>query len=205
MIPRALRSRYAEPWRHYHTLAHIEAMEVHLHDAIEAGAGITDIPACRAFIWWHDAIYEPEARPHRNEMRSAQLCEAEMTASGYEPATIRRAVAMIEATARHLPPAATIAPDAPLMLDIDLSIMGASRGAYEQYARAIRCEYGHVAEPAYREGRARILRGFVARPAIYLTDWGLRRWEVAARGNLAWEIDALTTSGARDKTGIAPG
>ena len=191
-IPPALRSRYDEPWRHYHTMAHVDAMERHLRDALAAGETVHDLPACQAFIWWHDAIYEPEASPGHNERRSAELCRAEMSASGYEAATIARVVAMIEATARHVLPEAATAPDAPLMLDIDLSILGASPAAYERYAQAIRREYAHVAEGPYREGRARILRSFLARPALYLTDWARGRWDGPARTNLAWEVAVLT-------------
>jgi len=193
-IPPALRSRYGEPWRHYHTLAHIEAMERHLRDALDAGVAIGDLPACRAFIWWHDAIYEPEASSGHNELRSAELCRAEMDAIGCDMATIERTAAMIEATARHVPPDPTIAPDAPLMLDIDLSVLGASADTYDRYAHAIRREYRHVADQTYREARARILRGFLDRPALYLTNWARARWEEQARANLAREIAALTGS-----------
>ena len=190
-IPQTLRCRYAEPWRHYHTMVHVDAMEEQLGDALAAKVKVDDLLACRAFIWWHDAIYEPEAPHGRNEARSAELCHAEMTASGADPATIARAVAMIEATARHMPPFTAIAPDAPLMLDIDLSILGASPEAYARYADAIRHEYRHVAEPAYREGRVRILQGFLARPVIFLTDWASRRWDAQARINLAGEVALL--------------
>lgn len=192
VIPETLRARYDEPWRRYHSMAHINAMEGHLRDALAAGVTVHDLPACQAFIWWHDAIYEPEASPGHNERRSAELCRAEMSVSGYDAGTIQRAVAMIEATARHTPPEAAAAPDAPLMLDIDLSILGAPPTAYEHYAEAIRREYVHVAEDAYREGRARILRSFLDRPALYLTGWARGQWDGPARTNLAWEIAALT-------------
>jgi predicted metal-dependent HD superfamily phosphohydrolase len=184
VIPQALRSRYAEPWRHYHTIAHIDAMEGHLRDAIAAGVDVHDLPACRSFIWWHDAIYEPEAPHGSNETRSAELCRSEMAATGEDPKVIAQAVAMIEATARHVPPARDVAPDAPLMLDIDLSVLGAPRGSYRDYAEAIRREYAHVADAPYREGRANILQGFLARPDIYLTDWARNRWDAAARAIL---------------------
>ena len=193
MIPAGLRSRYEEPWRHYHTVAHIEAMERHLDAAIEDGVAVHDPVSCRAFIWWHDAIYEPEAAHGRNETRSAELCRAEM-ATGHDPAVIERTVAMIEATARHVPPPPEIAPDAPLMLDIDLSILGATPDAYRAYADAIGREYAHVATAAYCTARARILRGFLDRPALYLNDWARDRWEAAARANLAAEIVALTAA-----------
>ncbi|MES2043938.1 MAG: hypothetical protein V4475_08660 [Pseudomonadota bacterium] len=201
MIPPALRSRYAEPWRFYHTLAHIEAMEEHLLAATDAGVAVCNAPACHAFIWWHDAIYDPEAAPGHNEMRSAELCRAEMSGVGADLNVIAQAAAMIEATARHIAPPAEIAPDAPLMLDIDLSILGAARDAYRAYADAIRREYAHVADAAYSEGRARVLRGFLDRPDLYLTGWARDRWDANARDNLAWEIGLLTG----DRPPITPG
>lgn len=166
-------------------------MEGHLRDAVAAGVAVHDLAACRAFIWWHDAIYEPEASPGHNETRSAELCRADMITSGYPAATIERTVTMIEATARHTPPDPATAPDAALMLDIDLSILGALPEIYENYAHAIRCEYRHVAHETYRPARARILRGFLDRPALYLTDWARDRWEAMARANLTSEIAAL--------------
>ncbi len=60
---------YAAPERHYHNLAHIEAM-LELH----AQRTRTHCPirqAVEAAIWFHDAVYD--TRRHDNEERSAQL------------------------------------------------------------------------------------------------------------------------------------
>ncbi len=185
----ALRSRYDEPWRHYHVWAHPQAMLRHLDRAIADGVAVTDPIAAAGFILWHDAIYDPQAPHGRNEMLSAELCRAEMSAIA-GPVAVARACAAIEATIRHQVPDQDC-PDAALLLDIDLSILGADAEAFSAYDRAIRAEYVDVAEPDYRAGRAAVLRRFLDRERLYLTDWGFARWEQAARANLAATIDRL--------------
>ena len=58
---------YAAPGRHYHGLAHIEAL---LGLAQQHAAAIADRDAVEAAIRFHDAIYD--ARRKDNEERSAQ-------------------------------------------------------------------------------------------------------------------------------------
>lgn len=185
----ALRSRYDEPWRHYHVWAHPHAMLRHLDRAIADGVELVDPAAAAGFVLWHDAIYDPQAPHGRNELLSAALCRAEMAAIA-DALSVARTCTAIEATIRHLPPDDDC-PDAALLLDIDLSILGADEATFAAYDRAIRAEYAHVAEPGYRAGRAAILRRFLDRDRLYLTDWGVDRWEKAARANLAAAISRL--------------
>jgi len=184
-----LKARYDEPWRHYHVWAHPQAMLRHLDRAIADGVDMADPIAAVGFILWHDAIYDPQGPHGRNETMSAALCRVEMaTIAG--PASVARACAAIEATIRHLQPEGDC-PDAALLLDIDLSILGADDAAFAAYDDAIRAEYAHVGEADYRAGRAAILRRFLDRDRLYLTDWGYDRWEGRARANLAATIRNL--------------
>ena len=185
----ALRSRYDEPWRHYHVWAHPQAMLRHLERAIADGVELADPVAAAGFVLWHDAIYDPQAPHGRNELLSAELCRTEMAAIA-DPVPVARACTAIEATIRHLLPKGDC-PDAALLLDIDLSILGADEATFAVYDQAIRAEYAHVAEPDYCAGRAAILRRFLDRDRLYLTDWGADRWEKAARANLAAAIARL--------------
>jgi predicted metal-dependent HD superfamily phosphohydrolase len=186
----ALEQRYCEPWRHYHAWHHPQAMLAHLDRAIRDGVTLADPTACAGFILWHDAIYDPQAAHGRNEQLSAELCAAAMGAIA-EPLAVARACAAILATIGHKPPSAEDSPDAPLLLDIDLSILGQSAAVFDTYDSQIRREYAHVEEMRYRPARAAVLRTFLARERLFLTDWGHRQWEHRARGNLTAAIARL--------------
>ncbi len=185
----ALRSRYDEPWRQYHVWAHVEAMLRHLAAAQADGVALADPDAAVGFVLWHDAVYDPQAGGGRNERLSAELCRAEMDGLA-DAVSVDRAVRAIEATISHRLPDGDC-PDSAILLDIDLSILGANATGFDGYDAAIRREYAHVAEGDYRTGRAAILRQFLARETLYLTDWARQRWEGRARINLARAVDRL--------------
>ena len=126
----------------------------------------------------------------RNERLSAELCAAEMSRSATPEATAR-AIAATLATIGHVLPSPEDCPDAALLLDIDLSILGQPTPAFDRYDAQIREEYAHVEESIYRPARAGILRTFLTRERLYLTDWGFAQWEQPARANLAAAIERL--------------
>jgi predicted metal-dependent HD superfamily phosphohydrolase len=124
---------------------------------------------------------------------SAQLLEQE-AAEHLSPHDIGFAAAIIRATATHTVPEGLPAQDArdlALFLDIDLSILGAPEPVYDQYEQDIRAEYAFVPADAYRAGRGAILKGFLSRPRLYLTDIAHAEWDAAARANLARALRAL--------------
>ena len=184
-----LSALYRKPGRHYHGLAHIEAL---LSLAGEYRGDLADPEAVEAAIWFHDAIYD--SRRSDNEARSAALAAEKLTAHA-EPERLSRIVAMIEATATHALPdlgdeAATS--DAAFFLDMDLSILGAPQGAFDSYEAAVRREYAWVDDKAWRSGRAGVLRKFLARPHIFHTEAFRQRYEPQARKNIARSIAALS-------------
>lgn len=183
----AVRARYHEPWRHYHDWSHPIAMIRHLTAAELSGVPIEDPVAAVGFILWHDAIYDPQATHGRNERLSAALCRATFAAA---PSSVDRAVAAIEATIDHRLPSGP-ANDIALLLDVDLAILGAADPEFDAYDAQIAAEYGHVPADAYRTGRAAILRRFLERDRLYLTDWAADRWERRARANLTRAIAKL--------------
>jgi predicted metal-dependent HD superfamily phosphohydrolase len=79
------------------------------------------------------------------------------------------------------------------MNDIDLAIFGQPADRFAEYERQIRLEYEWVDEAVYREKRAEILRGFLDRPRIYLTDYFHQRLDQQARANLSELIRLLTS------------
>ncbi len=183
-----LAALYRQPGRHYHGLAHIQALLALLQ---EHRADLADPQAVEAAVWFHDAIYD--SRRSDNEARSAALATDKLS-SRVEAARLSRIVAMIEATATPaLPGLGSEAADrdAAHFLDMDLSILGAPKSAFDSYEAAVRREYAWVDDKAWRSGRAAVLRKFLARPRIFHTEAFRERFEAQARKNIARSIAAL--------------
>ncbi|MDX8493327.1 hypothetical protein RFN29_17305 [Mesorhizobium sp. VK22B] len=183
-----LATLYQAEDRHYHSLAHIEAM---LALAAHYGDLFHDPEAVEAAIWFHDAIYDSRAKD--NEAKSAALAEKKL-AGRTDTERLGRIVAMINATASHqLPPLEDeqAASDTALFLDIDLAILGAEPDAFDAYEKSVRREYGWVEEPMWRAGRAAVLKSFLARPHIYHTAEFRQRFEAQAKRNLERSLAAL--------------
>lgn len=176
---------YSEPPRYYHTLTHIEAC---LNELDRVRGHAVDPLTLEAAIWFHDVIYEP--RRNDNEERSAQVTIELLYNAGVSCATTQHIGELVLAT-KHTGDDVT-SPDAMLLIDIDLAILGQTLPDFAAYERAIRLEYAHVAEPAFRAGRSAILRRFLERPAIYMTPLFQQRYEQTARSNLRQSIAQLT-------------
>jgi predicted metal-dependent HD superfamily phosphohydrolase len=183
-----LAALYQAADRHYHGLAHIEAM---LALAAEYRHLLHDPEAVEAAIWFHDAIYD--SRANDNEAKSAELAEKRL-AGRVGPHRLARVAAMISATATHqLPPFRdeNALDDAALLLDMDLAILGAEPAVFDAYEKAVRLEYGWVEEPMWRAGRSAVLQNFIARPHIFNTQIFRDRFEARARENLDRSLRAL--------------
>ncbi len=180
-----LLSAYSQPHRHYHTLQHLrECLAM-----AEAASAVASRPAeVELALWFHDAVYEPMR--HDNEVRSADWAHASVLAAGSPPETADRVAALVLAT-RHDAEPAPADPDTDLLLDVDLSILGTAAERFDAYERAVRAEYAHVAPPAWRQGRQRVLAGFLARPRIFRTAVFHDALEAPARANLRRTLDRL--------------
>jgi predicted metal-dependent HD superfamily phosphohydrolase len=82
-------------------------------------------------------------------------------------------------------------PDAKLLVDIDLPILGAPEEIFNQYEKGIRFEYKRVPGFLYKRKRALLLNSFLSRPYIYLMDEFRKRYESPARQNLERSIERL--------------
>lgn len=182
----AARQGYATPGRHYHTWTHILDCVAKLHDFR------CDNPrAVFLALVFHDAVYVAGATD--NEERSAALARDLLAKHARVPEAETEAIeAFILATKHHAPPKGA-APDLRTTIDIDMSILGAERAAYDEYAANVRSEWCPAVVDAarFRAGRADFLRSLLATTAIFHTEEGARRWEKSARANIAREITAL--------------
>jgi predicted metal-dependent HD superfamily phosphohydrolase len=82
-------------------------------------------------------------------------------------------------------------PDAPLLVDVDLSILGQPPERFWQYENQIRAEYEWVPNEVFATRRAEILEQFLARKRIYSTDNFFRKYEAQARMNLRASVENL--------------
>jgi predicted metal-dependent HD superfamily phosphohydrolase len=179
-------ARYAEPHRAYHTLQHIRECFAELEPA---SSSAERLPEVQIALWFHDAIYDTSAQD--NEEQSARWAHASLVANGASPETAARVHSLVLATKHDGVPEGT---DAKLLVDVDLSILGAADSRFAEYERQVREEYSWVSEAAFRQGRARVLASFLERPSIYSTPWFVSRLEERARTNLSRSLRELTAS-----------
>jgi len=183
--------RYAEPHRHYHALPHVVTVLQTL-DYLLDGVPQEVVTSLRLAAWYHDIVYDTRAR--HNEEQSARLMLARLRALDFPAAIADRAARMIRATAKHVIPGEC--PEAALLLDADLAILGAASADYDLYAAQIRQEYEWVPEAEYRAGRTKVLTSFLTRDHIFLSPTMLGRYEEPAIRNLKREIVTLARPAA---------
>jgi predicted metal-dependent HD superfamily phosphohydrolase len=175
---------YAEPFRHYHTLQHIDECLTTLD---EVGDVAQDRDHIETALWLHDVVYNP--RSSTNEEDSAELAGEWLAEGGVDARRIARIRTLILSTKSHEP--GDLA-DAALLIDIDLAVLGQAPARFCSYEAAIRAEYAWAPEPQFAQARAHILRRFLERPRIYRTEPLHSRYETAARANLAASIARLS-------------
>ena len=176
--------RYDEPHRYYHTRKHIL-------DCIESWEQVYEVElkhphAVALALYYHDVVYDT----HRgdNEDRSADLFAHHAASLGLASLHIERIIQMILATKNH----DSDDSDTRVLLDIDLSILGADSDAFWQFEAQIRREYFWVPEALYRAERAKIMRGFLASEPLFHTTYFRDRLESQAKANLKALITSLT-------------
>ena len=179
-------TQYAQPWRAYHNVYHVERM-FRIWQEVAPTVPVIDPIGLALAIWFHDAVYDPKRRD--NEEQSADEAESQLARIGVDTAQIASIRRMILATAAHK--ADDRNSDMALLLDLDLEILGAEPAEYDAYAHAIRQEYDFVSDQDYRMGRTQVLKHFLERPRIYLTDPMFARYEAPARRNMEREISAI--------------
>lgn len=176
-------TRWSEPHRVYHGLAHLSAV---LGVVDEFAGHAADPDTVRLAVWYHDAIYDP--RRTDNEERSTVLAEEQLPGVGVPAARVADVARLVRLTATHDPEPADR--DGELLCDADLLVLSSPPAAYLGYAGAIRAEYAHVSDEDFRTGRAEILHSLLDAPRIYRLPQ-LAGYEDAARANLAAELVVL--------------
>ncbi|KWT74164.1 MULTISPECIES: N-methyl-D-aspartate receptor NMDAR2C subunit [unclassified Variovorax] len=172
----ALLAHYGEPHRAYHTLQHLDECLEGL--ALERSHAKRPAEIALA-LWFHDAIYD--VHRHDNEERSADWAQQALRDAGADADAAQRVHALVIATRHQAQPEEA---DAQLLVDLDLSILGALAPRFAEYEQQIRIEYAHVPPEVFEPRRRQILGSFLARDPLYLTPSIRARLEVQARFNL---------------------
>ncbi|MFD0889138.1 metal-dependent phosphohydrolase [Streptosporangium algeriense] len=175
-----LLSRYGEPHRKYHTIAHLEAVLDHV-DALAGNAANPDL--VRLAAWFHDAVYDP--RRSDNEERSARIAERALPELGLPPEAVGTVARLVRLTVTHAPEPGDA--DGAVLCDADLAILASSPERYAAYAAAVREEYSFVPDELFRQGRAAVLRSLLDLPVIFR----VAGFEARARVNLHAELERL--------------
>jgi len=176
-----LNARYSESHRKYHTLQH-------LAECFALFDSVATVPknesAVELAIWFHDVVYDTSAAD--NEPASAILAKQTLSAAGLPLLLCEQVSNLILATRHDSVGDSTI--EERVLLDVDLSILGAAPSRFSEFETQIRTEYCWVSESEFRAGRAAILKRFLARPFIYRLPQIRTKLEIRARRNL---MDAI--------------
>lgn len=179
-----IEAAHAQPPRAYHNFGHVQALLQH-HRDVAAGPGWRQPREVALAMLYHDAVYE--AGRGDNEARSAMMARAAIARwlpdAGVDA---ERVAALIELTARHgRLRGDELDADAALFLDADMAILGAPPDVFDAYDRGIAEEYrGKVPGLLFRLNRRRFLKGVLAQPRIFFSDFFHARYDAQARENL---------------------
>ena len=179
----ALLAAYSEKGRHYHTAEHVSACLRHLDRCLTTLEYPKEVEIA---LWFHDAIYKPLSS--NNEKASADWAASFLLKHGATDAEVTRVHRLIMVTEHNAP---TQSNDEQVLVDIDLSILGADSVTYELFESGVRKEYKLVPFSIYRKKRAEILRGFLEREEIYKSGCFPAEMERRAKENLSGAIKKL--------------
>ena len=179
------RADYSAPGRFYHD-------ERHLGDCLGQLDKIENLDErerrlLRWAILWHDVIYDP--RRDDNEERSAERAQRDLLACGVEQGDAPEVARLIRLTESHRADAGDRL--GALLVSIDLAVLGSDPDRYRAYAQAVRREYGHVPDEAWRSGRSAVLESLLAADPLYPHPRYRAALESRARRNMEAELRAL--------------
>lgn len=172
---RLLLEAYSESQRHYHTMQHIVECLAFFHQIKNQ---LNDPIAVELAIWFHDAIYNPQAID--NEEKSAELMQQHCSQL-FENTKIQKVYKWIIATKKHSP---ATDQDLNYLLDIDLAILGSAKQRFAEYEQQIQQEYSWVEAELYRVKRAEVLNYFLEMKPLYQTEYFRYLLEEQAKYNL---------------------
>lgn len=180
---------WSEPQRHYHDQRHLRECLALWARWREHSPRAGEVAIA---LWFHDAIYDPEASvAGSNELNSAAWAARSLVRAGADIDTAQRVHDLVMTTQHDAPAALGASPEAQLLVDIDLSILGSPAERFERYDQDVRKEYAWVPGFRYQEARAQVLQSFIDRPRLYRGEHAVALLEAQARINLAAALSRL--------------
>lgn len=176
-------ARYSEPHRKYHTMQHLDECFDKLQEIRAAAVHPNEIELA---LWFHDAIYDVKRQD--NEERSADWARSTALAAGLSISIAERVHALVMATQHDAMPNHV---DEQILVDVDLSILGAKPDRFDEYERQVREEYHWIPDLLFEAKRRRVLTQFLERSKIFSTEQFLNSYEAQARTNLERSIKKL--------------
>lgn len=184
-----LMTAWSESHRHYHDQRHLRECLALWTRWREHSPRASEVAIA---LWFHDAIYDPQATvAGSNELNSAAWAARSLVRAGADSDTAQRVHDLVMATQHDAPVALASSPDAQLLVDIDLSILGSPAERFERYDQDVRKEYAWVPGFRYQEARAQVLQSFLDRPQLYHGNQAVALLEAQARINLAAALSRL--------------
>ena len=119
-----------------------------------------DAEAVPLAAWFHDAVYDVRAPAGDSEEASARLAADEVRAAGGSVALAAEVARLVRLTAGHVVDPSDRS--GAVLVDADLWILSAPPLRYDRYVAAVRAEYAHVPDDAWRAGRGQVLDRFLA-------------------------------------------
>jgi predicted metal-dependent HD superfamily phosphohydrolase len=178
-----IESAYSAPYRHYHTLSHLEHL---VNELTPYQHDIADWDTLVFSLFYHDIVYN--TLKQNNEERSAVVAQTRLQTLDVSHERIKKCVEQIMITKTHTESDDL---DTNLLTDADLSILGAPWPQYETYLENIRKEYKYYPDVIYKPGRKRVVHYFLQMEKIYKTAPFYERYEQHARQNLTDELKQL--------------
>ena len=164
---------YTSSTRHYHTLTHLEQ----IYQVLPTINTINEFA-----LFYHDIIYN--ISDNDNEEQSALLCKKRLRFLGISTKLTKEVTQLIRETKTHEASSKTNA----LFLDADLAILGSAWKSYKNYFKNVRKEYAIYSNDVYNVGRKKILKQFLEKERIYISDYFYERYEQQARKNIEQEL-----------------
>lgn len=177
-------ARMCDPQLRYHTPLHVLSIL-----SFAERHRIALAPWQELAIWFHDAVYRPQAAPGENEELSALLARALLTGlvSRTDMARVERGV---RATAMHMQPMGRVRPDERIVLDLDVCNFAWDRRNFAATGQALADEVIPLVGPqAFRAGRQAFLSRLIGRGFIYRSPRFRAKFESVARANIVTLLD----------------
>ncbi len=181
-----LEQKYGETHRKYHTLEHIASC-LALFPLVRPHCFVPE--AVRLALWFHDAVYNPQR--HDNEEKSAEFFSECFQGKYLYRRFMELTQDLILAT-KHINP--MVGGTKRALIELDLSILGASEAEYDKYEQGIRQEYGFIPDEAFYPRRAKFMLAIEARDPIFHIPEMKSRFEKQAHDNIRRALARYPTS-----------